>query len=34
MTETVIDNAQQTLLALSGIEIRDLETVLGTLANR
>ena len=34
MTETLIDNAQQTLLALSGIEIRDLETVLGTLANR
>ncbi len=34
MTETVIDNARQTLLAPSGIEIHDLETVLGTLANR
>ena len=33
MTETAIDNASQTLLAPSGIEISDLESVLGTLAS-
>jgi len=33
MTETAIDNASQTLLAPRGIEISDLESVLGTLAS-
>ncbi len=34
MTGTAIESASQTLLAPSGIEIRDLENVLGTLAGR
>ena len=34
MTGTAIDTASETLLAPSGIEIRDLENVLGTLAGQ
>jgi TldD protein len=34
MTGTALDSARQTLLAPTGIEIRDLENVLGTLAGQ
>jgi len=34
MTGSALDSARQTLLAPSGIEIRDLESVLGTLAGQ